>query len=78
MNFGMAVWNNYFSNDWLNALKTDILWFIHDYYPKPEFSHLPFLRVDNVDETDNQMVKRAQTLLDIEFDEALFAVVFYK
>jgi len=69
MNFGMAVWNSNFSNEWLNALKTDLLWFIHDYYPKPEFSNLPYLPVDNVDETDNQILNRAKTILNIDFDE---------
>jgi len=69
MNFGMAYWNNVFSNEWVNALDTDLFWFLHDYYPKQEFTNLPFLQVDNVDETENQIFSRAKTLLNLEFDE---------
>lgn len=69
MNFGMAYWNSQFSNEWFNALKTDLFWFLHDYYPKAEFSNLPFLQVDNVNETENQILNRARTLLSMEFDE---------
>jgi len=75
MNFGMAYWNNVFSNEWLNALKTDLFWFIHDYYPKAEFSSLPSLQVDDVYGTDNQMVNRAETLLNLEYDELCLYMV---
>ena len=69
MNFGMAYWNSLFSDEWLNALRTNLFWFIHHYYPKQKFSSLPFLPVDNVGGTDSQILNRARNLLSMEFDE---------
>ncbi|MDA3860225.1 MAG: rhodanese-like domain-containing protein, partial [Melioribacteraceae bacterium] len=69
LNFGIAVWNSYFSDGWLNSLNTDWFWFNHDNYIKRDFTPLPSLQSISDGETNEVILSRAKDLLALEFDE---------
>jgi hypothetical protein len=69
MNFGMAAWNKNFSEPWETALKTEYIWFTHNNYVKASETPLPQLPYTSVSDVNGQILRRAEELLAMEFDE---------
>lgn len=59
MNFGLAVWNEFFAGEWLSVLGNDpnILTFTKDNVPKPDLNNLPDINFENTGQSIDLRIK---------------------
>ena len=73
LSYGMAAWNEVFSDEWLNALQTDYVllqYYTDELFPKPAFTPLPEVRLSGTS-LEDKVKQRIKDLTKTEFEDNL-------